>query len=119
MEQCRSHKDTIEVEYKWKNTNWNSIKVIADNKLSDFKEGGEEDFISEHYCGYTKTSESSTSEYGVEHPKRQFYKIREYSINVNFEKTYSSEFSFLNTAKPKSVFLAEGSDIIDREGRNL
>ena len=112
-------KDTIEVEYKWKNTNWNSVKVIADNKQSDFEEGSEEDFISEHYWGYTKTSESSTSEYGVEHPKWQFYKVKDYSINVNFEEAYSSEFGFLNSAKPTSVFLAEGSKIIVREGIKL
>lgn len=110
------NEDTLEVTYKWKNTDWNSIKVTAENKLTDFAEGSEEDFISEHYWGYTKTSEDKTSEYGVEHPKWQFYKVKEYSINVNFEETYSSEFSFLSNTKPKSVFLAEGSEIIVKDG---
>jgi uncharacterized protein len=111
--------DIIDVTYKWKKATWNSINVIAENKLTDLKEGSEEDFISEHYWGYTKTSEDGTSEYGVEHPKWQFYKVKEYSINVNFEETYSSDFGFLNKAVPKSVFLAEGSEITVRDGIKL
>lgn len=115
----KMNRDEIEVIYKWKKENWNSIEVIAENKLTDLKEGSEEDFISEHYWGYTKISESATSEYGVEHPKWQFYKVKEYSINVNFEETYSSQFGFLDSVKPKSVFLAEGSEIIVRNGLKI
>lgn len=112
----KMNRDKIEVIYKWKKENWNSIEVIAENKLTDLKKGSEVDFISEHYWGYTKISESATLEYGVEHPKWQFYKVKDYSINVNFEETYSSQFGFLDNAKPKSVFLAEGSEIIVRNG---
>jgi hypothetical protein len=115
----KMNRDEIEVIYKWKKENWNSIEVIAENKLTDLKEGSEEDFISEHYWGYTKISESATSEYGVEHPKWQFYKVKDYSINVNFEETYSSQFGFLDSVKPKSVFLAEGSEIIVRNGLKI
>lgn len=111
--------DLIEVSYKWEKVKWNSIKVIAENKLTDFTEGSEEDFISEHYWGYTKINERITSEYGVEHPKWQFYKVKDYSINIDFGKTYSPEFEFLNNATPKSVFLAEGSEIIVRDGLKI
>jgi uncharacterized protein YqjF (DUF2071 family) len=111
--------DTLEVTYKWKNTVWNSVKVTAENRLTSLEVGSEEDFISEHYWGYTKTSENTTSEYGVEHPVWQFYKVKDYSINVNFEESYSSEFGFLNDANPISVFLAEGSEITVREGRKI
>jgi uncharacterized protein YqjF (DUF2071 family) len=107
---------SLEVEYIWKSSVWNSINVKAGLDLTDFKEGSEEEFISEHYWGYTKTSDMMTSEYGVEHPKWQFYKVKDYSINVNFAEVYSEEFKFLNTCKPKSVFLAEGSEIIVKEG---
>ena len=111
--------ETIEVEYRWKKSEWNSIKVIADNSLYDLKEGSEEEFISEHYWGYTKTSENSTSEYGVEHPKWQFYKVKDFDIKADFEKTYTKEFRFLNSTKPKSVFLAEGSEISVKEGKKI
>jgi uncharacterized protein YqjF (DUF2071 family) len=115
----KEYADSLEVEYKWKSSVWNSIKVTADLGLTDFIEGSEEDFISEHYWGYTKTSDILTSEYGVEHPKWQFYKVKDYLINVNFGEVYSEEFTFLNNCKPKSVFLAEGSEIKVKEGTKI
>lgn len=114
-----TNSDSLEVEYKWKNKDWNSLKVIADKSLFDFKAGGEEDFISEHYWGYTKTGDDITSEYRVEHPKWQFYNVKDYSIKVDFGETYSEEFKFLNTTKPKSVFLSEGSEIAVKDGRSI
>jgi hypothetical protein len=115
----KDNNNTIEIEYRWKNSEWNSIKVIADNSLNDFKEGSEEEFISEHYWGYTKTPGNTTSEYGVEHPKWQFYNVKDYSIKADFEETYTKEFRFLKNTVPKSVFLAEGSEISVKEGKKV
>lgn len=46
--------DNLIVEYKWKKGQWNSLKVIADKNATQIKEGSEEEFITEHYWGYTK-----------------------------------------------------------------
>lgn len=107
------------VEYKWKKDKWNSLKVIADKKADMIKEGSEEEFITEHYWGYTKLSDERTSEYGVEHPKWKVYKTKDYSIDVNFGEIYGNDFNFLSNEKPKSVFLAEGSEIKVKAGRQL
>jgi hypothetical protein len=115
----KKNNETIEIEYRWKNSEWNSIKVIADNKLIDLKTGSEEEFISEHYWGYTRISENITSEYEVEHPKWKFYNVNNYTIKTDFEETYSKDFNFLNNTVPKSVFLAEGSEISVKEGKKL
>lgn len=110
----------LSVEYKWKKyEDWNSIKVIAGTELSKIEKESEAEFITEHYWGYTKINESSTSEYGVTHPRWEIYKTIEYSINVNFENTYGNEFGFLNSETPVSVFLAEGSEIEVKEGRKI
>ena len=37
--------------------------------------------------------------------------IENYQLNVNFETAYGKEFKFLNNLKPKSILLAEGSEI--------
>ncbi len=103
--------DRLTVEYKWKKSKWNSLKVIADRKTNLIKEGSEEEFITEHYWGYTKISYDRTSEYGVEHPKWEVYNTKEYFIDVNFGEIYGNDFNFLMTEKPVSVFLAEGSEI--------
>lgn len=112
--------DKISVEYMWEKLNsQNSIKVITGTEQLEIENGSEEEFITEHYWGYTKINDSSTSEYGVEHPKWKVYKTTDYEINVNFENTYGKEFGFLTSEKPASVFLAEGSEIEVKEGRKI
>lgn len=106
----------LSVAYQWKKQEWNSLSVSADYIPVEIKEGSEEEFITEHFWGYTKISDSRTSEYGVEHPRWKVYPVREFNIQVDFEKGYGKDFSFLSDLKPASVFLAEGSEIVVREG---
>ena len=111
--------DSRTVEYRWKKGRWNSLKVITDKNASLIKHDSEEEFITEHYWGYTKLSDSKTSEYGVEHPKWEVYQTKDYSIDVDFADIYGQEFNFLASEKPKSVFLAEGSEIEVKDGRQI
>jgi len=104
-------------EYRWrKKKKWNSIKVSTGIELQEISEGSEEEFITEHYWGYTKISGNKTSEYGVEHPRWQFYRTLDYKIDVNFGDNYGHEFSFLDKRKPVSVFVSEGSLIEVKAG---
>jgi uncharacterized protein YqjF (DUF2071 family) len=111
--------DELSVEYKWKKERWNSLKVIAEKNSSLIKKNSEEEFITEHYWGYTKISAEKTSEYGVEHPRWEVYKAKEYEIDVDFKDIYGEDFHFLQNEKPKSVFLAEGSAIKVKNGRKI
>ena len=107
-------------EYKWLIVNhWNSFKVRTELKPHDISNGSEEEFITEHYWGYTRINNRKTSEYGVEHPKWQVYKTIDYAIDVNFSKTYGQEFGFLDNVQPASVFVAEGSLIEVKSGRTI
>lgn len=107
------------IEYKWKKTGWNSLAVNASPIGVPIMDGSEEEFITEHYWGYTKVSDSATSEYGVEHPKWQVYPIESYDIAVDFGNVYGQDFEFLNRETPLSVFLAEGSEIRVLDGRKI
>ena len=110
----------LSIEYKWtKKSKWNSIKILTGHELHDIVDGSEEEFITEHYWGYTKLKDNKTSEYGVEHPRWQVYKTLEYLIDVKFEDNYGNEFSFLENKKPTSVFVAEGSLIKVKGGNKL
>ncbi|HVM89901.1 MAG TPA: DUF2071 domain-containing protein [Puia sp.] len=111
--------ENLIVEYQWKKGRWNNLKVIADKYLSLVKADSEEEFITEHYWGYTKLTGSKTSEYGVEHPKWYVYQTLDYLIDVDFADIYGSEFNFLKAQKPTSVFLAEGSEIQVKSNRIL
>lgn len=115
----REDDDSLTIEYKWKNKKWNSLIVKADNVQKEILSGSEEEFITEHYFGYTRINDKKTSEYGVEHPKWKMYDVKHSHINVNFSSVYGEDFGFLSAQKPDSVFLAEGSEIIVRAGRKI
>lgn len=115
----QKEKDNLSVVYKWKKENWNSIVVNAQTEPIDIISGSEEEFITEHYWGYTQTKNNGTAEYEVEHPRWKVYPIKDYSINVNFGTVYGADFDFLKSQCPKSVFLAEGSEIKVKMGRKI
>lgn len=101
----------LKVEYAWKHKDWQSFSVNTAKTPKSIDIGSEEEFITEHYWGYTKFDKNHTSEYGVEHPRWEVYETQSYEINVDFEEVYGKSFGFLNNKTPLSVFLAEGSEI--------
>lgn len=109
--------DTLQISYKWGNGNY--ISCIAKNELQQLNPNSLEEFITEHYWGYTKISDTQTSEYGVEHPRWQTYAIKDYNLNIDFESVYGRAFAHLKNQTPHSVLLAEGSEIIVRKGQKL
>jgi uncharacterized protein YqjF (DUF2071 family) len=108
--------DTQSLEYAWKLSSWNSIKLTAGKVLLDMGIGSEEEFILEHYWGLSKGKRGRTTLYGVEHPRWQVYETLESSFEVDFEENYGSAFAFLQQEQPASVFLAEGSEVLIRDG---
>ncbi|MEI9917169.1 MAG: DUF2071 domain-containing protein [Bacteroidota bacterium] len=61
--------------------------------------------------GYTKVNDQHCSEYQVDHPRWEIYPVRSYRIDVDFGKVYGEAFKCLESMKPSSIFLAEGSAI--------
>ena len=112
--------NALNIEYNWrKNKHWNSISIQSEKQLRDIAAGSEEEFITEHYWGYSKINDIQTKEYGVEHPRWQMYKTMDYKIDAQFAEIYGANFGYLQNAKPISLFLAEGSEIIIKTGRNI
>ena len=61
--------DNLTVEYRWKKKKWNKLRIVTDWIPKRVTSNSEEEFITEHYWGYTKISHNRTGEYAVEHPK--------------------------------------------------
>jgi uncharacterized protein len=101
----------LTVEYKWKKGRWNSIRASADKTPAPISDDSVEAFIAEHYWGYSKINAEKTGEYAVEHPQWEAYKILDFNIDVDFNATYGPDFGFLAETKPRSVLLAEGSEV--------
>lgn len=111
--------DQINVEYQWKKGKWNSLRIISIPTRYAFKDKSAEEFFTEQYWGYTCENPGLTLEYEVAHPHWDVYKTLDYAIDVDFRSVYGEEFSFLSQQKPDSVFLAEGSEITLRKGKEL
>lgn len=111
--------DRLKVEYCWEKKGKHRLQVIAQAEAKGMNAGSEEEFITEHFWGYTKIDDQITAEYQVEHPRWLVYPVTEYKIDVDFGLIYGDEFSFLNQATPTSVFLAEGSEIVVRSGTQI
>ena len=100
----------MEVSYSWKHAQeWDFIIVKTELQPEDLLVDSEEEFITEHYWGYTQLDKFLTSEYEVQHPRWQTYRVIENQIKVRFGALYGAEFGFLKDAIPDSVMLAEGS----------
>lgn len=108
------------IEYLWQNNNlWNSIYVESSTDKIAMQPDSFEEFIFEHYYGYTKIDNFKTKEYKTHHPRWHINKIKNHKVDCDFSKMFGSGFSFLNSVQPHSVLIAEGSAISVKWKRNL
>jgi uncharacterized protein len=105
-----------EDEYRKLYFNWGermaySIEVSTAPSPQRMTPGSKEEFIFEHYWGYTSLPMNKTGEYKVEHPSWNTYPVIDYKINADFKNLYGNDFAFLNNNNPDSVFVAQGSPV--------
>lgn len=104
--------DKKEISYQWKvKSKWNSINVVASDSKQKMETDSIEEFIFEHYFGYTKVNPEKSIEYKINHPRWEINPIQNHQINCDFSAFYGEDFNVLNCTKPHSVMLAEGSAI--------
>jgi uncharacterized protein len=102
----------INLGYHWKHKGkWNKLEATTATEALPMLPGSEEEFIAEHYWGYSKYNDRTTYEYAVQHPPWKVHKVNSYLVDCDFKGLYGEQFSFLQDLKPNSVFMAEGSAI--------
>ena len=100
------------VHYAWETNNkWNHLKVHALNIKTNMIKDSFEEFIFEHYYGYTKLEQQLSQEYTVNHPRWQINEVKDYTVDCDFSSMYGREFAFLSSHLPYSVIIAEGSPV--------
>lgn len=101
-----------QVKYEWKVNNvWNHLSVSTSIESYPMLEGSIEEFIFEHYYGYTKLSNQVSQEYKVNHPRWLINKVNNYSIDCDFKQMYGPSFDYLKNERPDSVIIAKGSAV--------
>jgi len=115
-----SSNQSLAVDYEWKHGDrWHRLNVVTSSSAQPIVAGSEEEFLTEHYWGYTKRSDGSTSEYEVRHPRWQTYAARQAEVKADFGTLYGDGFASLTETQPISVLLAEGSAVSVQDGRRL
>ena len=110
----------FEVGYHWKvDKSWNYLNATAGKNASALIEGSEEEFITEHYWGYTFINDRSSGTYQVEHPRWNVHRVIDYNIFCEGTKLYGVAFGETLRLKPSSIFLAEGSPISVMKGSKI
>ena len=108
----REDGNQLHVDFQWQAGNrWNSIGITAIGTPEPMPTNSFEEYIFEHYYGYTAIAPGITEEYTIAHPRWQLYPTINPRIDCDFEATYGAAFACLNHTPPTGVYLAEGSGV--------
>jgi hypothetical protein len=98
--------------YSWKfKGNNHFIKIRTSGEVRTLVEGSAEEFIVEHYWGYTGRRDGSTLEYQVEHPRWRVWDSASAELHCDVEALYGQKYGSVLNGPPDSAFLAEGSAV--------
>lgn len=104
----------IRTEYAWwRAGRWESLHVTGTGEPQNIESGSEEEFITEHYWGYTART-VGCSEYQVEHPRWRVWRGIEAGLDADISSLYGERFKETLSAPPASSFIADGSLITVR-----
>ncbi|BAO54491.1 YqjF family protein [Nonlabens marinus] len=107
------------LKYQWKPKTWQEFALTYEPEALSIVDGSEEQFILERYFGYSEYDKKTTFEYEVCHASWEHFKVTDFQIDVDFEQTYGPEFALLNSLRPDSVMMAQGSRISIEKKRKL
>ncbi|MBO9731641.1 MAG: DUF2071 domain-containing protein [Chitinophaga sp.] len=112
--------DTLKVAYRWKvNNEWNHLTATALQATQPIITGSEEEFITEHYWGYTRVDDVTTGEYQVTHPQWHTHPVSHFGYQCSTRLLYGAAFENMLQQPPRSALLATGSEIAVMPGRKI
>ena len=106
-----------EYEYAWRRGGrWESLRARTRGEACELAAGGPEEFIFEHYWGYTRQRDGGTVEYQVEHPAWSCRQVAESAVDCDTGALCGPQFAGPLSAAPRSAFVSEGSLVQVRLG---
>ncbi|MBI4910243.1 MAG: DUF2071 domain-containing protein [Acidobacteria bacterium] len=98
--------------YEWQiGSRWNSLSVAVEGDPHLPVSGSEEEFITEHYWGYTAQPDGSTLEYQVAHPRWPVWRATAAILDAGIAALYGDAFVPYLSVTPSSALLANGSEV--------
>jgi uncharacterized protein YqjF (DUF2071 family) len=100
------------VEYGWSaDGDWTTLRAAVAGPSQALTAGSEEEFITEHYWGYTRQRDGGTVEYRVEHAPWRVWRATAASLDGNLAGVYGDAFATVLAGPPQSAFVADGSAV--------
>ena len=98
--------------YEWRRAGtWEGLSVRAGGEPAPVASGSEQEFIAEHYWGYTRQRDGSTIEYRVAHPRWRASAASEARLDAQVRALYGPPFDTLLGPEPRSALVADGSPV--------
>ncbi len=110
----------LSIEYSWRESDvWNGLKLMTAGEAKPLVSGSEEEFISEHYWGYSAQTDGGCVEYKVEHPPWRVWQVDYSRFDCDVEGVYGRQFVEYLQAQQTSAFVADGSAVTVSRGVRL
>jgi uncharacterized protein YqjF (DUF2071 family) len=107
-----------EYEWKWRGGQF-QLSARASGASSRVGEGTLENFITEHYWGYSAKSGNESIEYRVSHDPWRVWVSTDAAFTGDGSALYGVEFGEILRRAPDSAFIAEGSPVLVHTGRRI
>lgn len=107
-------------EYQWfHGGRWNSLAAEFAGTPELPETDSEEEFITEHYWGYSRQRDGGTVEYRVDHPRWAVWRALSSRLDCDVASFYGPAFTPLLDAAPSSALVADGSRVTVRRGERI
>ena len=115
-----SRQSAPQIEYAWRHRGaWCGINLQCEGERQPLIPDSEEEFIAEHYWGYSRQRDGSTKEFRVEHPPWEYWPAASAHLSGPIPQFYAPEFAETLSRPPDSAFLADGSAVKVFQPRRL
>ena len=109
----------IHVEYGWhRRGKWELLNISAKGAPCLVENGSHEEFITEHYWGYT-ARRTGCREYQVEHPRWNVWTAEKSHLDADLATLYGEQFTRSLSSRPASALIADGSLVIVRANSEI
>jgi len=102
----------LSAEYQWKfRGKWCGLRAAATSEASLPSDGSLEQFITEHYWGYSVMRDGESAEYRVAHVPWKVWRASESQFDADSDALYGEGFGDYVRGRPESAFIADGSEV--------
>lgn len=110
----------LEIEYSWKSGGcWQRLSAAVQGEAQPLTPGSQEEFILEHYWGYSRSVTGHTFEYRVSHTPWRAWTNPKIALSADLSLTYGENFAEYFKRGWCSAFLALGSPVQVFRGKRI